>query len=372
MGTREWSSCSGLPGYRALEKEKDRETVAKYWGMDPDFFPKTRGLFMTDIFPAMETGQIKALWLVATNPMTSMPNIPRIKKTLQNLEFLVVQDAYTDVETTKYAHVYLPAALWGEKEGVFTNTERRVNLVRKVMAPHGDCKPDLWIFNEMARRFERGRKIRFPETSAEVFDEMRELSRGRMLDYSGLTHDRIEEQRGIQWPCPEGAETGSPRLYTDGVFQHADGKAKLIPLPFVDNNERPDQQFPFWMNSGRVVEHFHTRTRTGRIGNVNKFSPTPYMEMNPDSARELGIGHMTYARLISRRGYAVVLVQLTHRVPHNMVFIPFHFHECVNQLTLGLLDPYSRQPAFKQCAVKIEPATDQLAAAAANVAARSF
>ena len=372
MGTREWSSCSGLPGYRALEKEQDRDTIAKYWGIDPDFFPKKRGLFMTDIFPAMETGQIKALWLVATNPMTSMPNIPRIKKTLQNLEFLVVQDAYADVETTRYAHVYLPAALWGEKEGVLTNTERRVNLVRKVMEPHGDCKPDLWIFNEMAKRFERGRKIRFPETSAEVFDEMRELSRGRMLDYSGLTHDKIEKQRGIQWPCPEGAETGSPRLYTDGAFQHADGKAKLIPLPFVDNNERPDRQFPFWLNSGRVVEHFHTRTRTGKIGNVNKFSPTPYMEMNPDSARELGIGHMTYARLISRRGYAVVLVQLTHRMPHDMVFIPFHFHECVNQLTLGLLDPYSRQPAFKQCAVKIEPATNQLAAAAANVAARSY
>jgi len=372
MGTREWSSCSGLPGYRALEKEQDRETIAAYWGIDPEFFPKARGMFMTDIFPAMETGQIKALWLIATNPMTSMPNIPRIKKTLQNLEFLVVQDAYADVETTKYAHVYLPAALWGEKEGVFTNTERRVNLVRKVMEPHGDCKSDLWIFNEMAKRFEQGRKIRFPETSAEVFDEMRELSRGRMLDYSGLTHDRIENERGIQWPCPEGAATGAPRLYTDGVFQHADGKAKLIPLPFVDNNERPDQQFPFWLNSGRVVEHFHTRTRTGRIGNVNKFSPTPYMEMNPDSAKELAIGHMTYARLISRRGYAVVLVQLTHRVPHNMVFIPFHFHECVNQLTLGLLDPYSRQPAFKQCAVKIEPATDQLAAAAANVAARSY
>jgi len=372
MGTREWSSCSGLPGYRALEKEKDRETIAKFWGIDPEFFPKQRGLFMTDIFPAMETGQIKALWLIATNPMTSMPNIPRIKKTLQNLEFLVVQDAYADVETTKYAHVFLPAALWGEKEGVFTNTERRVNLVRKVMEPHGNSRSDLWIFNQMAKRFEQGRKIRFPETSAEVFDEMRELSRGRMLDYSGMTHDMIEAQRGIQWPCPEGAEAGSPRLYADGVFQHADGKAKLLALPFVDNNERPDKQFPFWLNSGRVVEHFHTRTRTGRIGNVNKFSPTPYMEMNPDPAQELGIGHMTYARLISRRGYAVVLVQLTHRVPHDMVFIPFHFHECVNRLTLGLLDPYSRQPAFKQCAVKIEPATDQLAAAAANVAARSY
>ena len=372
MGTREWSSCSGLPGYRALEKEKDRETIAKYWGIDPEFFPKQRGMFMTDIFPEIETGQIKALWLVATNPMTSMPNTPRIRKTLQKLELLVVQDAYSDVECTQYAHVYLPAALWGEKEGVFTNTERRVNLVRKVMEPHGDCKPDLWIFNQLARRFEQGRRMRFPETSAEVFEEMRELSKGRMLDYSGMTHDAIEMNRGLQWPCPEGAEKGASRLYTDGVFQHADGKAKLIPLPFVDNNERPDKQFPFWLNSGRVVEHFHTRTRTGKIGNLNKFSPTPYMEMNPDSARELGIRNMTYARLISRRGYAVVLVQTTHRVPHNMVFIPFHFHECVNRLTLGLLDPYSRQPAFKQCAVKIEPATDQLAAAAANVAARSY
>jgi predicted molibdopterin-dependent oxidoreductase YjgC len=372
MGTREWSSCSGLPGYRALEKEKDRETIAKFWGIDPEFFPKQRGLFMTDIFPAIETGQIKAMWLVATNPMTSMPNMPRIKKTLQNLEFLVVQDAYADVETTQYAHVFLPAALWGEKEGVFTNTERRVNLVRKVMEPHGECKPDLWIFNQLATRFAQGRAMRFPETSAEVFDEMRELSRGRMLDYSGMSHDKIEAQRGIQWPCAEGDDEGAKRLYADGVFQHADGKAKLLALPFIDNNERPDKQFPFWLNSGRVVEHFHTRTRTGKIGNVNKFSPTPYMEMNPDSARELGIDHMSYARLISRRGYAVVLVQLTHRVPHNMVFIPFHFHECVNRLTLGLLDPYSRQPAFKQCAVKIEPATDQLAAAAANVAARSF
>lgn len=372
MGTREWSSCSGLPGYRALEKEKDRADIAAYWGIDPEFFPKQRGLAMTDIFPAIETGQIKALWLVATNPMTSMPNSPRIRKTLEKLELLVVQDAYADVETTKYGHVYFPAALWGEKEGVFTNTERRVNLVRKVMTPHGDSKPDLWIFNEMAKRFEQGRRIRFPETPAEVFEEMRALSKGRMLDYSGLTHDKIEAQRGIQWPCSEGAETGSPRLYTDGSFQHADGKAKLIALPFVDNNERPDEDYPFWLNSGRVVEHFHTRTRTGKIGNVNKFSPTPYMEMNPDAAKRLGIGHMTYARLVSRRGDAVVLVQLTQRVPPNMVFIPFHFHECVNRLTLGLLDPYSRQPAFKQCAVKIEPAADQRAAAAANVAARTF
>ena len=262
--------------------------------------------------------------------------------------------------------------MWGEKEGVFTNTERRVNLVRKVMEPHGDCKPDLWIFNQLAKRFAQGQKIRFPETPAEVFDEMRELSKGRMLNYAGMTHDKIEAQRGIQWPCPEEADTGAPRLYVDGVFQYPDGKAKLIPLPFIDNNERPDDEYPFWLNSGRVVEHFHTRTRTGKLGNLNKFSPTPYMEMNPDAAKSLGIGHMTYARLVSRRGDAVVLVQLTQRVPPNMVFIPFHFHECVNRLSLGLLDPHSRQPAYKQCAVKIEAAADQRAAAAENIAARNF
>jgi len=371
MGTREWSSCSGLPGYRALEKEKDRLEVAQFWGIDADFFPEKRGLFMTDIFPAIETGQIKALWLIATNPMTSMPNTPRIRKTLEKLEFMVVQDAYADVECTNYAHVFLPAALWGEKEGVFTNTERRVNLVRKVMQPHGDSKPDLWIFNEMAKRFERGQQIRFPETSSEVFDEMRELSRGRMLNYSGMSHDKIEAQRGIQWPCPEGTETGSPRLYTDGVFQTPDGHAKLIPVRFVNNNECPDSEYPFWLNSGRVVEHFHTRTRTGKIGNCNKFSPTPYMEMNPDAADELGIEHSSYVRLVSRRGDAVVMVQLTQRVGRDMLFIPFHFHDCVNRLTLGLLDPYSRQPAFKQNSVRVEK-IDQQEAARLNFERRAF
>jgi len=375
MGTREWSSCSGLPGYRYLENEKDREEIAKFWGIDKDFFPSKRGLFQTDIFPAIETGEIKGLWIVATNPMTSMPNTPRIRKTLEKLEFLVVQDAYADVETNEYAHVYFPGSIWAEKEGVMTNTERRVNLISNVVEPYADSKPDLWIFSQLAKRFPHGEIIRFPETASEVFDEMRELSKGRFLDISGMTHEKIKENRGLQWPCAEGKsseDNGSQRLYCDGKFQYADGRAKLISLPFIDNNEVPDDEYPFWLNSGRVIEHFHTRTRTGKIGNLNKFSPTPYMEMNPDAARELGIEHMTYARLTSRRGDAVVLVQLTHRVARNMVFIPFHFHECVNRLTLGLLDPHSRQPAFKQNAVRIEAVAEQEAAAHMNKVARTF
>jgi len=372
MGTREWSSCSGLPGYRALEKEKDREEIAKFWGIDPAFFPTQRGMFMTDILPAIETGQIKGLWLIATNPMTSMPNTARIRKTLEKLEFLVVQDAYQDVETNEYSHVFLPAAVWAEKEGCFTNTERRVNLTRNVCKPNGDSKPDLWIFNEMAKRFDQGRRIRFPETTEGAFNEMKQLSKGRFLDISGMSYAKIEQSRGLQWPCTDGADKGAPRLYADGVFQHPGGKAMLIALPFIDNNERPDGEYPFWLNTGRVVEHFHTRTRTGKVGNGNKFSPTPYMEMNPDAGARLGIRHGEYARLVSRRGDAVVMVQLTQRVAPDAVFIPFHFHECVNRVALGLLDPHSRQPAYKQCAVRIERAADQDEAARQNVAARSY
>lgn len=394
MGTREWSSCSGLPGYRLLEKEKDRKTVADFWGIDESFFPPKRGLAQTDIFPAIETGEIKGLWLIATNPMTSMANQPRIRKAMENLEFLVVQDVYQDVETNQYSHVYFPAAVWAEKEGCHTNTERRVNLTRNVLHAYADSKPDFWIFNQMAKRFEDRNKIHFPETAEGAFNEMRELSKGehRTLDISGMSYDRIEAARGIQWPYSEDQALadekevgvagafdmqkrqdflGNPRLYTDGVFQTPNGRANLIPVRFVNNNECPDSEYPFWLNSGRVVEHFHTRTRTGKIGNCNKFSPTPYMEMNPDAAAELGIEHQSYVRLVSRRGDAVVMVQLTQRVGRDMLFVPFHFHDCVNRLTLGLVDPHSRQPAFKQNAVRVEH-VDQQEAARLNLERRAF
>ena len=373
MGTREWSSCSGLPGFRALESENDRREIAEFWGIDADFFPQKRGMFMTDILPAIESGEIRGLWLIATNPMTSMANTELMRKLLSSLEFLVVQDAYRDVETNQYSHVYLPAAVWAEKEGCFTNTERRVNLIRNVCKPHGDSKTDLDIFNQMAKRFEQGRTMNFPETAEAVFDELKQLSKGRMLDYSGMSYDMIEKNRGMQWPCNEdSAPEGSQRLYTDGVFQFPGGKAKLPALPFFDDNERPCDDYPFWLNSGRVVEHFHTRTRTGKVGNANKFSPTPYMEINPRAAETLGIRHGSYAKLTSRRGDAIVMVQCTERTAPDSVFIPFHFHECVNRISLGLLDPHSRQPAYKQCAVNIEAIEDQQAAARANVEARTF
>lgn len=384
MGTREWSSCSGLPGYRLLEKQQHREEVAQFWNVDEKFFPEKRGLSQTDIFPAIEAGHIKALWIIATNPMTSMPNTPRIRKTLEKLEFCVVQDNYQDMECMAYAHAYFPAAVWAEKEGCFTNTERRVNLTRASAPPYANSKSDLWIFNQMAKRWPHSANMHFPDKPEAVFNEMRALSKigkgmnggERLLDISGMSYEKIEKSRGLQWPCRE-KENGEPddkgtqRLYADGVFQFPDGKARLLALPYIENNEVPENAFPFWLNSGRVVEHFHTRTKTGKVGNCNKFSPTPYMEINPDAAARLGIAHMEYVRLVSKRGDAVVMAQLTQRVPVNMVFIPFHFHDCVNRLTLGLLDPHSRQPAFKQCAVRVEK-TDQHEAALLNVKMRKF
>lgn len=375
MGTREWSSCSGLPGYRFLENEDHRREIADFWGIEPEFFPTKRGMAQTDIFPAIESGQIKGMWLVATNPMTSMANTGRIRKMLEKLDFLVVQDCYEDVETNPYAHAYFPAAVWAEKQGTHTNSERRVNLTRNAMPPLANSKSDFWIFNAMAKRFPNGSRIPFPEDTEAVFEEMKTLSKGadRTLDISGMSYDRIEAARGIQWPYRESDEglEGAKRLYGDGKFPTANGRANLIPVKFFDNNEKPDTEYPFWLNSGRLVEHFHTRTRTGKIANGNKYSPTPFMEMNPDAAEKLGIRHQQYVRVVSRRGDAVVMVQLTQRVPFNMLFVPFHFHDCVNRLTLGLLDPHSRQPAFKQCSVRVET-IDQVTAARLNRERRKF
>lgn len=200
MGTREWSSCSGLPGYRYLEKAEDREEIANFWGIDPEFLPKQRGLAQTDIFPAVENGDIKGMWLIATNPMTSMANTGRIRKMLEKLDFLIVQDCYEDVETNQYSHVFFPASVWAEKEGCHTNSERRVNLTRTAVAAYADSKPDFWIFNEMSKRFPNASTMTFPTSPEAAFNEMKALSKGRErnLDISGMTYDKIEAACGIR------------------------------------------------------------------------------------------------------------------------------------------------------------------------------
>jgi len=380
MGTREWSSCSGLPNFRYLENEQDREDIARFWNADPEVFPKKRGLTQTDIYKAMEAGEIKGLWLIATNPLTSLPNTDKVRRAMEQLEFCCVQDCYEDAESVDYAHLYLPGATWAEKDGVMTNTERRINRVRPIVPPPGEARPDLWIFNRVAERFNRDGEMTFPEKAGDIFAEMAQISHGRLADISGMDHALLEKHKGVQWPYTkeqrergEAPRKGGVRLYEKPAsFMHADGRARLIPLPFVDNNEHPDAEYPFWLNTGRLVEHWHGRTKTGKIANNNKFSPIPFIEINPDAARDLGVRNGDYVRLVSRRGEAIVMAVPTARVPANMVFLPFHFHNAANRLTLGLLDPHSRQPAYKQQAVRIERISDQARAAELSKKMRTF
>ncbi len=359
MGTREAGFASSLPGYRKFESADDRAELAAIWGLPADRIPAARGLAYPDIIEAALRKKIRALWIIATNPIVSFPNLGVLKQALETLDFLVVQDGFHPTPTSEYADLVLPAAIWGEKEGTYTNSERRVSKVNQAVEPPGEARSDFKIFLDVAAALGRSEEL-FPGWTKpeDAFEEWKRVSAGRLCDYSGMNYQAIEDLGGIQWPFPAGA-TGAGetrRLYTDGQFQTDDGKARLIPVKWEPFPEQPNAEFHLVLNTGRTVEHWHTRTKTGEVAILERLSANPWLEMNPRDARKLGLKWSDPVDVVSRRGRIRSLeLRITETVAPGQVFVPFHWATFnANQVTQSAFDPISREPNYKQCAVRVE------------------
>jgi assimilatory nitrate reductase catalytic subunit len=358
MGTRETGFASSMPGYRKFDDAGDRAELAGLWKIDEARLPKTRGLAYPDIVEGAVGGTIRAMWIIATNPLVSFPNQSVLRQALSNLEFLVVQDGYHPTPTTELADLVLPAAIWGEKEGTYTNSERRVSKVNRAVEPVGEARPDFDIFLAIAERLGSKEEL-FPgwRSPRDAFDEWRRVSRGRLCDYSGISYELLAEQGAVQWPFPVGAELKpASRLYEDGRFPTADGRARLIAGAWEPFPEQPNPQYPLVLNTGRTVEHWHTRTKTREVPILERLSPASWLEMNPRDAGRLGLRSHDRVDVLSRRGkVSAVELRLTEIIAPGQVFMPFHYCEAnANEVTQSAFDPVSREPNYKQCAVRVE------------------
>jgi predicted molibdopterin-dependent oxidoreductase YjgC len=362
MGTREAGFASSLPGYRKFESASDREVLSAIWNVPVDRIPAARGLAYPDIIEAALERRIRALWIIATNPIVSFPNLGVLQQALEGLEFLVVQDGFHPTPTSEFADLVLPAAIWGEKEGTYTNSERRVSKVNRAVDPQGEARSDFDIFLSIADALGVRAEL-FPGWSAprDAFEEWKRVSEGRLCDYSGMTYEAIEESGGIQWPYRAGETdpAATRRLYADGVFQTDDGRARLIPVTWEPFPEQPSREFPLVLNTGRTVEHWHTRTKTGNVPILERLSPNAWVEMNPRDARFLHLKPQDRVDVVSRRGrISGVELRVTETVAPGQIFVPFHYAEAnANQVTQSAFDPMSREPNYKQSAVRVERAT---------------
>lgn len=352
MGTREAGFTASLPGYRKFDNPKDREDLARIWNISVDRIPSARGLAYPDIIEAAVQGRIKGLWFVATNPAVSFPNYNLLEYALRSVEFLVVQDGFFPTPTTEFADLVLPAAIWGEKEGTYTNSERRVSKVNPVVSPPGEARSDFDIFLDIASRLGVKDEL-YPgwKSTHDAFLEWQRVSAGRMCDYSGFSWQDIEDANGLQW--------GGSSLYCGGRFATEDGRARIHVVPCDPFVEQPDADFDFILNTGRTVEHWHTRTKTGNVELLNDMVPRAWLEMNPVDAQRLELKPHDHVTIRSRRGMVADLeLRITGIVAPGQVFMPFHFSETnSNIITLGAFDPISREPNFKQCAVRVERTT---------------
>ncbi len=336
------------PGYQWVDVEENRKKFAEAWGCDS--LSMELGLPATGMVDAAVNGKLKALYVMGENPLLSDPDIGHTEKAFENLDFLVVQDIFM-TETAAVADVVLPATSFAEKDGTFTNTERRVQLLRKVIEPIGNSRVDWEIIADLSTRM--GRPMSYQST-AEIMDEIASVT----PQYGGISHKRIENL-GIQWPCPNPDHPGTPYLHK-GKFTR--GKGFFSPVDYHPPAELPNKEYPFLLTTGRMLSHYHTGTMTRRSTGLNEICPEGFIELHPGDAKRLGIAEDEKIRVSSRRGTITVKARLTRKVPREVVYMNFHFAESpANRLTIAALDPLSGIAEAKVCAVKIEKLQPQMA-----------
>ncbi|RMG66496.1 MAG: formate dehydrogenase subunit alpha, partial [Nitrospirae bacterium] len=334
-------SPDSYPGYQKVHLPAVKEKFERLWGVKLSDRP---GLTASEMLFEAEAGKIRALYIMGENPVLSDPDVGHTVKALKELDFLVVQDIFM-TETAELADVVLPAASFAEKDGTFTNTERRVQRVRKALNPPGDAREDSWIITELSKRM--GYEMNYANIS-EVF---REIGKAWPA-VAGITYSRLEHG-GLQWPCPTVDHPGTTYLFKGGFPR---GKGRFTIVKYRDPMEMTDEEYPFVLTTGRQLFQYHTGTMTRRVPPINQISPGPYMEINPDDALTLGIEDNQRVRVSSKRGSIELNARLTDRVEKGVVFIPFHFKEAAaNVLTDSkALDPLCKIPELKVCAVKVE------------------
>jgi anaerobic selenocysteine-containing dehydrogenase len=359
MGSRLFSNTTSLLGGRDFMKAEDRAHVAEVLGIDVARIPQKRSLAYDQIIDGVLSGKIKGLWVIATNTAHSWINQADLHDTLKRLDFLVVQDMYSTTETAVRADLVLPAAGWGEKEGTFINSERRIGVIKRVSRAPGQALADFYIFKALAEAWGAGDMFEEWSSPEAVFQIIKRLSRGLPCDITGIEgYEQVDALGGIQWPLPEGhsVDKGSERrLFSDGRYFTPSGKAKFLTSEITPLPEKPNANFPLLLLTGRGSSaQWHTETRTKKSAVLKKLhAAVPYVEVSPVDAKALNLGPTDWVKVSSQRGEVVVKAFITHVVQPGQVFMPMH-HPETNRLTFAAFDPYSRQPAYKGCAVRIE------------------
>jgi assimilatory nitrate reductase catalytic subunit len=353
QGAREQGQkCDQLPGQRDIENPEHRRYVAGVWGVPEETIPH-KGLSAVEILEAIHAEKIRGLLLICFNPMVSLPDQGFIRAALEKLEHFTVIDFFLS-ETARYADVVLAGSLMEEDEGTTTNVEGRVIHHARAVDPPGEARLDWRIICDLAARLGQKERFAFGSTK-EIFEELRVASRGGISDYYGITWERIDANKGVFWPCPSADHPGTPRLYEGGRFGHPDGKAHFQAVEWRPAAEEPDADYPITLTTGRVVSHFLSGTQTRRIGGLVSQAPEPFCEIHERLAAGLGVSDGDFVRVESRRGATVVRALVVKSIRPDHVFIPYHWplDRAANACTIRALDPVSRIPEFKKCAVKV-------------------